>query len=124
MMTAGAIPGGAVQAQLRVRRRTADHRENALEIYLQNSRHERMSEKIEDDSDRSFLSLCREAPENHVLRGVQEIGDTMFNELQCRRLQDELSRVPEGNRTQVVRRVTEMARQAASGHGYLYIAGD
>lgn len=95
-----------------------------MEIHLQNSLHERVSEKIGDDTDQSFLSLCREAPGNSVLRGVQAIGDTMFNEQQCRHLVAELSGLPEERRTQVVRQVTEMARQAASCHGYLYISGD
>ncbi|GGL68188.1 hypothetical protein GCM10010129_09430 [Streptomyces fumigatiscleroticus] len=95
-----------------------------MEIYLQNSLHKQISEKVGDDTDQSFLSLCRKAPKNSVLWGVQAIGDTMFNELQCRYLVVELSRVPEGSRTQVIRRVTELARQAASCHGYLYISGD
>ncbi|MFK0117146.1 hypothetical protein [Streptomyces sp. NPDC090994] len=95
-----------------------------MEIHLQNSQHERVSEKVGDDPTGSFLLLCREAPENSVLHGVQAIGDTMFNELQCQRLVAELSALPETRLTQVVRRVMEMARQAASCHGYLYFTGD
>ncbi|MFF0465664.1 hypothetical protein [Streptomyces mexicanus] len=95
-----------------------------MEIHLQNSLHERISEKVGDDLNQSFLSLCREAPESSVLRGVQAIGDTMFNELQCRRLVDELTRIPEASRLPVIRRVMELALQASSCHGYLYISGD
>jgi hypothetical protein len=95
-----------------------------MEIYLRDSLHQRISEKVGDDTDQSFLSLCREASGNSVLRGVQSIGDTMFNEIQCRRLVAELDRLPDRDRTPVVRRVAEMARQAVSCRGYLYISGD
>ncbi|MGP2441170.1 hypothetical protein [Streptomyces sp. JW3] len=95
-----------------------------MEIHLQNSRHERVSDTIGDDFEGSFLLLCRQAPESSVLHGVQTIGDTMFNELQCQRLAAELSSLPETHRTQVIRRVMEMAQQAASYRGYLYVTGD
>ncbi|GHF35529.1 hypothetical protein GCM10018772_71100 [Streptomyces fumanus] len=94
-----------------------------MEIHLQNSRHERVSEKVAD-ADGSFLALCREAPKNSVLQGVQEIGDTMFNEMQCRQIEAYLTGLSEGSQTQVLREVAKLAQQAVSCHGYLYVVGD
>jgi hypothetical protein len=95
-----------------------------VDIYLENRLHERISEKTEDDAEESFLSACREAPEGSALRGVQTVGDTMFNELQLKQFVDELNQLPEEKMTAVIRRVAEMAEQAASCRGYLYISGD
>ncbi|MEU6182579.1 hypothetical protein [Streptomyces coeruleorubidus] len=95
-----------------------------MDIYVQNRLHEQISEKIGDDADGSFLRVCREAPEDSVLHGVQSIGDTMFNELQIKQLVVELSRLPEEGKTDVIRRVAEMAQEAAAYRGYLYISGD
>jgi len=95
-----------------------------MDIYVENRLHERISEKIGDDAEESFLRACREAPESSTLHGVQSVGDTMFNELQTKQLVAELSRLPEEKRTDVVRRVTEMAQEAAGCRGYLCISGD
>lgn len=93
-------------------------------MYVQNRLHEPISEKLGDDADESFLRLCRDAPEVSTLHGVQSIGDTMFNGLQIKQLMAELSRLPEKKKTDVIRRVAEMAQEAAACRGYLYISGD
>ncbi|MFH9892399.1 hypothetical protein [Streptomyces luteogriseus] len=95
-----------------------------MDIYVQNPLHEQISPKVGDDADGSFLRICREAPKNSTLHGVQSIGDTMFNELQIKQLVVELSRLPEEKKTGVIRRVVEMAQEAAACRGYLYISGD
>jgi hypothetical protein len=95
-----------------------------VEIHIQNQLHEQISEKVGDDVDESFMRVCRDAPEDSALHGVQSIGDTMFNELQLKQLVAELSRLPEEKKTDVIRRVAEMAQEAAACRGYLYISGD
>jgi uncharacterized ferredoxin-like protein len=95
-----------------------------MDVHLENRLHERVSERIGDDADEGFLSACRQAPEGSVMRGVQSVGDTMFNELQAKQLVAELNQLPEEKKTGVIRQVAETARQAASCRGYLYISGD
>ncbi|MEV7191203.1 hypothetical protein AB0N81_05250 [Streptomyces sp. NPDC093510] len=95
-----------------------------MEIHVQNRSHERVSEKLGDDIDESFLSACHAAPDGSVMSGVFSVGDTMFNELQLPQLAEELNQLPEELRTDTTRRVAEMARRAATLRGYLFISGD
>ncbi|GGZ90864.1 hypothetical protein ACFOOM_04995 [Streptomyces echinoruber] len=95
-----------------------------MEIHVRNRLHVRVSERIGDDADGSFLKACREAPEDSHLHGVQSVGDTMFNELQAAHLVAELGGLAEEKQTDVIRRVAKMAQEAAACRGYLYISGD
>ncbi|WP_372409668.1 hypothetical protein [Streptomyces luteireticuli] len=93
-------------------------------IFLENQQHERISEKVGDDAAESFTSACQAAPEGSIMRGVQRYGDTMLNKLQLERFVRELHQLPEEQKTEVIRHVTEMAQQAAACGGYMYFSGD
>ncbi|MGW6054496.1 hypothetical protein [Streptomyces sp. NPDC055189] len=95
-----------------------------MEIHVQNRSHERVSEKLGDDIDESFLSACQAAPDGSVMSGVFSVGDTMFNELQLGQFADELNQLPDERKTVTTRQVADMARRAAALHGYLFISGD
>jgi hypothetical protein len=86
-----------------------------LEIHLRNSRHERASETVAD-TDGSFLALYRDAPKNSVLAGVQEIGDTMFNAVQCQRLEAELTGLAEERQTKCCVSLVKLARRTQAAH--------
>ncbi|MCC3770025.1 hypothetical protein [Streptomyces sp. UNOC14_S4] len=93
-------------------------------LYVENRLHERISELVGDDAEASFMAACQVAPEGSVMSSVQRYGDTMLNEVQLGWFVTELSRLPEGKKTDVIRQVMTMAQEAASRHGYLYISGD
>ncbi|MFC5719305.1 hypothetical protein ACFP1Z_03775 [Streptomyces gamaensis] len=95
-----------------------------MHIYSKNRLHERISEKIEEDPEESFISICEAAPEGSVMGGVQRYGDTMLNEPQLKRFAEELNRLPEDQQTAVIRQVKELTQQALSCRGYLFISGD
>ncbi|GGV70544.1 hypothetical protein GCM10010277_81620 [Streptomyces longisporoflavus] len=95
-----------------------------MQIHVQNQSHERVSEKLGDDIDESFLSACHAAADGSVMSGVFSVGDTMFNELQLPQFARELNELPEEQKTDTIRRVADMAQQAAALRGYLFISGD
>ncbi|MEU2110267.1 hypothetical protein [Streptomyces sp. NPDC019507] len=81
-------------------------------------------EEFGDDAEDSFLALCARAPENSLRRGSSPYDLTMFNTPQLERFVVELEELPDEDKTPVVRRVIEQARQAVRRSGYLLFIGD
>ncbi|MFE3115340.1 hypothetical protein [Streptomyces niveus] len=94
-----------------------------LGIYVEDLWHGRLN-AFTDDNEASFMGICESAPEESLLNGVNNYGETLFNSVQLRRLVKELESLPENKQNPVVQQVIDGAKQAIPRGGYLHFIGD
>ena len=96
----------------------------SLRLYAEDMVHGRSY--LELDFDKAFFRIREQAVLGEMIRYVDPYGDTMFNQLQLRKLTEEIGataeRVPE--LAQDVHAIQDVIERILRNAGYLWISGD
>lgn len=94
-----------------------------LSVRVENQIHEEM-DRLYDDRDESFISICESGPVASVRRGIVRHGDIMLNRFQLQVLIDEIGDLPTEAVTDGVSGIVVAAERAIRLRSYLYFLGD